>query len=281
MRRIAPPLPAASQPSNTRIVEIRPWPAPCAAGDSAGPGTSRASRREGLLRERLRHVEAVQDRRQARRPLATARGGSRARLRRADGAGGRSELAFAGPAPLRSASAFRMRVADGRRDRQAAIGLVDALDDRPRRRSDVLVRCSARSAAATKRSYMRQCCHCSFVTRQRVSGSFSSFRRRFFCAFFPRCIQNFRMTAPSSVSVRSKPAMRSSCWSKSGRAAAAIYAIEHRPGIPRAQEQADAALPRQVPPVAPVLRPLALFVRRLAVRARDESSADPSTRSAG
>ena len=81
--------------------------------------------------------------------------------------------------------------------------------------STVLVRCRRRSAAATKRSYMRQFSHCSFVTRQLVSGSFSSLRKSLRCAFFPRCIQNFRMSAPSSVSMRSKPAIRSSCRSKS------------------------------------------------------------------
>ena len=52
-----------------------------------------------------------------------------------------------------------------------------------------------------------------------------------------------------------------------GAVAAAVDTIEHRARIPRAQEQGDAAVSGQVPPVAPVLRPFGLFIRWLRVGA--------------
>ena len=55
-----------------------------------------------------------------------------------------------------------------------------------------------------------------------------------------------------------------------GFGAVAVDAIENRPRIPRAEEQPDAPFRRQIAPVAPVLRTLALFVRRVAERAGDD-----------
>ena len=53
-------------------------------------------------------------------------------------------------------------------------------------------------------------------------------------------------------------------------AVAAIDTIEKRTRVPRAEEQAEAALPGEVAPVAPVLGTLALFIGRLAICACDD-----------
>ena len=55
-----------------------------------------------------------------------------------------------------------------------------------------------------------------------------------------------------------------------GAAQPPLDAIDERPGVPGAQEEADPPLRRQVAPEAPVLRPLALLVRRRAVCPRHQ-----------
>ena len=67
------------------------------------------------------------------------------------------------------------------------------------------------------RPYSFQLSHCSRVTRQRVSRSFSSFFNRAFCDFLSRCLQNFKTSAPSSVSARSKATISSSRAPNSAR----------------------------------------------------------------
>jgi|GEM_PF-2314637 len=80
--------------------------------------------------------------------------------------------------------------------------------------SPVLVLCKRRSAAGSKAVYIFLCCFSLLVTRQRVSASFSRALRRFFWAFFPRCIHNVRISVPSSASSFSKVVTRLRLWSK-------------------------------------------------------------------
>ena len=141
--------------------------------------------------------------------------------------------------PIRSrASASGVRLASARAPCGSRHGSssppsgFDTLRRRPRRssraRPTVLVRCSARSAAATNRPYMRQCCHCSFVTRQLVSGSFSSFRRCFLCALLPEMhpeLEDERAVVGQRALEAGDPI---ELLVEVGASASAVDAIEHR-----------------------------------------------------
>ena len=64
-----------------------------------------------------------------------------------------------------------------------------------------------RSAAEMNWSYISQCFQSRFVTRHAWRGSLSRVSKRILWASFPRCIQNLRITAPSTASVRSNSAI--------------------------------------------------------------------------
>ena len=83
------------------------------------------------------------------------------------------------------------------------------------------------------------------------------------------------MSAPSSVSVRSNPAIRLSCLSYR-RSASAVDAIPDGSGVPRTQKQADSAVWRQISPVPPGTRDA--LVRHLTAPGRraSRSSGDRS-----
>ena len=108
------------------------------------------------------------------------------------------------------------------------------------------------------------------VTRQRVSGSFSSFFSRFFCDRLSRCIQNFRISAPSSVRARSKSTISSSCSSNSARLDRRWTRSRSGREYQELRKKPMRPLRRQVAPEAPVVRPLALLVRRLPEGARHD-----------
>ena len=131
MRRIAPPLPAASQPSNTMMVET---PLACAFRCSrfSRPWYFSSSVANVFFATRLRHVEAAENRRVL---------GDRPRPWRS--ALVRPAVPWRGVAagtslqrrPLAAALRERLahRVPDRRRHREASVGFVHPFDDRPRR----------------------------------------------------------------------------------------------------------------------------------------------------
>ena len=181
-----------------------------------------------------------------------------------------------------SAPASRLRIASRTivATRQAAIALVGAFDDASTAPVARLVRVIIASAASMKRPYIFQFCHCSLVTRQRVKRILlEPLQPRSSASPCSRCIQNFRISAPSSVSVALEvdDLDRAARRTRPGRSRRRTRSIE-RTRVPGAQEESDAALRRQVAPEAPLLRTLALFVPTVGRRRASAASADPSTR---
>ena len=206
---MAPPLPAASQPSNSRMTD-RPSLL-CPALQQVQPALLlQELDLERVLRERSGHVERVED-----RALA---------IDARDQVGG--GVAVPAPSPRPCVSAFAGGC--GAPARSPSTGRAGSRF--PRRGFDTARRChrrwstvrgrswcaeSARSAAVANRSYRFQSLPLGpgdAPARERILRQRSSC---FFWALRSRCIQNFRMMAPSSASVRSNDAIRSRATSNS------------------------------------------------------------------
>ena len=107
-------------------------------------------------------------------------------------------------------------------------------------------------------------------TRQRRSGSFSHALKRFFCAALPEVHPEFQ----------DDRAIVGECAFEGGDLVeedvefgvgdAASDAIADRRRIPRAQKERDAAVRRQIAPVAPQARTFELLLRRIHVAASDD-----------
>ena len=229
-RRIAPPLPAASLPSNTATTD-----------DRLKRGSREAQVQASLpLLERLLVFALVID---------WSRSSARSTFSRSlrVGSGGvlsGSRLAGFVVEPL----AHRREQVPA--DRERAVARVGARHHDPGRlpgRGLAQERLADRDEAVVELEVLPV----GSVTRQRVFGSFSSAFRRFFCWSFERWNQNLSSSAPSSHEHLLEPRISSDLCVELGLVDLADDALDDRHGVPGAEEDADLSLGRQRAPEAP------------------------------
>ena len=260
---MAPPLPAASQPSNTRMVETPRLIGPALQHIEACL-LLRQLLVEFVVAELLSEIEVVEHVELA---LDSPDGGHRA-------VRAPSCAAAAARPPL----TCRLRAVRGRggsrREARVATAIVRYRSSSPstmcQGAASVLVRRMARSAALTNLSNISQCFHC--VLRdppplQRVLlERLQPLLLRLLAQVHPelhddRAVVGQRPLEGGNLVEQRVELRRASC---------AGHAVENRRGIPGAQEHREAAARGQVAPVAPQPRPLALLTRRVGVAACDD-----------
>ena len=248
-RRMAPPLPAASMPSNTTTAE-RWW----------NSVRARQQRQPGMA-----CLDARGD-----RPCATAPGCNRARtapcarrrpaVRRRCGRRQRRARQPPGCPPAACCSASRMARPDG----QVAIVGVAAFHHGPRRRWPELVWRSACSDTLRNRSYCLNRAQSVSVMRQRVFGSACQCGQ-------PLLLRLLRQMEPELQQQRAFVDQHAlephDAFQRAGERVVADLAgdaVEDRVAVPGAEQDADAPLGRQGLPVAPHAGAFAFRFRHVA-----------------
>ena len=229
-------------------------------------------RAERFLRHGLRHVEIAENRRGRRRVALLALAGRRFGALRlaAPGCCRRRRRRLCGGTHT---AILRERLVDGvanrRRDRDAAVGLVLAFDDEPRRVHHAGL--PHRLLGGLDESVVHP------PVLPLLLADPPAGERILLQLAQPALLLTLSEMHPELEDegvVRGQRALELHGAIEPAReirlAAVPVDAIENRPRVPRAQEQADASARRQVAPVAPVFGPVPLLVRRLTEGARDQ-----------